>query len=125
MTTHPAKAAALAPKPYREVRHLRATRPAQGGPFDVIVEISDAFQLQDYPDWACAMRIVGLDPEYRAEHGRAFFGVDPMQAIEHALFIAHVELELVFEKLGLEWVGGDPYTPATLFRRPGEAGHQS
>lgn len=123
--THPAKAAALAPKPYRAVRHLRAAHPAEGEPFDVIVEISDAFQLEGYPDWACAMRIVGLDPARHAEHGRAFFGVDPMQAMEHALFLAHLELELALEKLGLEWAEGGPYTPATLFRRPGEAGHQS
>lgn len=123
--THPVKAAALAPKPYRTIRHLRAARPQRGEPFDVIVEISDAFQLEGYPDWACAMRIVGLDPAHHAEHGRAFFGVDPMQAIEHALFLAHVELELALEALGLEWAEGGPYTAATLFRRPGEAGHQS
>ncbi|HRD27818.1 MAG TPA: hypothetical protein PLO65_05915 [Caulobacter sp.] len=123
--THQANCARLAPRPYREVRHLRAARPPQGEPFDVTVEISDVFRLEDSRDWACAMRIVGLDPEHRAEHGRAFFGVDPMQAIEHALFIAHVELELATEKLGLAFADGGPYVPVTLFRRPGEAGHQA
>ena len=123
--THQAHTAHLAPKPYRAVRHLRSARPPEGAPFAVTVEISDAFPLEDSHDWACAMRIVGLDPDHRAEHGRAFFGVDPMQAIEHALFIAHLELERVTEKLGLEFAAGGPYLPATLFRRPGEAGHQS
>ena len=123
--THQANTARLAPRPYREVRHLRAARPPQGEPFDITVEISDAYPLEDSHDWACAMRIVGLDPGHRAEHGRAFFGVDPMQAIEHALFIAHLELERVTEKLGLEFMNGDPYVPATLFRRPGDGGHQA
>lgn len=123
--THPAKTARLAPKPYKVVRRLRAARPPHGEPFEVRVEISDAFPLEDGKDWACAMRIVGLDPEHRAEHGRAFFGVDPMQAIEHALFIAHLELELVTEKLGLQFEDGGPYVPATLFRRPGDGGHQA
>ena len=123
--THQANTARLAPKPYRAVRHLRAARAAGGHPFAVTVEISEAFPLEDSHDWACAMRIVGLDPDHRAEHGRAFFGVDPMQAIEHALFIAHLELELVTEKLGLEFAAGGPYVPATLFRRPGDGGHQS
>lgn len=122
--THQAHTAHLAPKPYRAVRHLRAARPPEGAPFDVIVEISDAFRAPDSQDWACAMRLVGLDRDHHAEHGRAFFGVDPMQAIEHALFLAHVELELAIEKYGLEWGEGGSYTPATLFRRPGEAGHQ-
>jgi len=123
--THQAHTARLAPRPYRAVRHLRATRPAEGEPFDVTVEISEAFSLEDSHDWACAMRIVGLDPGHRSEHGRAFFGVDPMQAIEHALFIAHLELERVTEKLGLEFAAGGPYVPATLFRRPGDGGHQA
>lgn len=123
--THQANTARLAPRPYREVRHLRAARPPEGAPYDVTVEISDAFRLEDSHDWACAMRIVGLDPVHRAEHGRAFFGVDPMQAIEHALFIAHLELERVTGKLGLEFRDGGPYVPATLFRRPGDAGHQA
>ena len=124
MTTHPAKTARLAPKPYKVVRRLRATRPPDGEPFDIRVEISEAFPLEDSHDWACALRLAGLDPDHRAEHGRGLFGVDPMQAIEHALFLAHVELELVLEKLGLEWAEGGPYVPTTLFRRPGEAGHQ-
>lgn len=123
--THQANTARLAPRPYREVRRLRAARPPEGEPFTVTVEISDAFPLDDSHDWACAMRIVGLDPGHRAEHGRAFFGVDPMQAIEHALFIAHLELERVAEKLGLEFADGAPYVPATLFRRPGDGGHQA
>ena len=123
--THQANTARLAPKPYREVRHLRASRPPQGEPFDVTVEISEAFPLEDSHDWGCAMRIVGLDPGHRAEHGRAFFGVDPMQAIEHALFMAHLELELAAEKLGLAFAGGGAYDPATLFRRPGDGRHQS
>ncbi len=122
---HIAATARRAPQPYKAIRHLRATRPPEGEPFDVTVEISEAFPLEDSHDWACAMRIVGLDPGHRAEHGRAFFGVDPMQAIEHALFMAHLELELATEKLGLEFVGGGAYVPATLFRRPGEAAHQA
>lgn len=125
MTNHLAKTARLAPKPYKVMRRLRAATPPQGDPFDVVVEVSDAFPIEDTHDWACALRIVGLDPAHVAEHGRAFFGVDPMQAIEHALFFAHVELELALEKYGLEFADGGPYTPATLFRRPGEAGHQS
>ena len=123
--THPARTARLAPKPYKVLRRLRAMRPPGGQPFDVTVEISEAFPLEGERDWACALRIVGLDPDHVAEHGRAFFGVDPMQAIEHALFFAHLELELVLEKLGLEWAEGGPYTPGTLFRRPGEARLQS
>ena len=123
--THLANTARLAPRPYREVRHLRAAHPAEGAPFDITVEISDAFRLADSDDWACAMRIVGLDPGHRAEHGRAFFGVDPMQAIEHALFMAHFELELAAEKLGLEFADGGAYDPATLFRRPGDGRHQA
>lgn len=123
--THPAKTARLAPKPYKVVRCLRAARPSSGEPFDVTVEISEAFPLEGGQDWACALRIVGLDPDHLAEHGRAFFGVDPMQAIEHALFFAHLELELELEKLGLEWAEGGPYSPSTLFRRPGEVGHQT
>ena len=123
--THQANTARLAPRPYREVRHLRATRPPEGAPFDITVEISDAFRLTDSGDWACAMRIVGLDPGHRAEHGRAFFGVDPMQAIEHALFMAHFELELAAEKLGLEFADGGAYDPSTLFRRPSDGRHQA
>lgn len=125
MTTHPAATACLAPRPYKTIRRLRAMTPPQGEPFDVTVEISDAFPIAETHDWACALRIVGLDREHVAEHGRAFFGVDPMQAIEHALFLAHVELELALEKYGLEYAEGGPYVAATLFRRPGEAGHQA
>ena len=125
MTTHPVWAARLAPKPYQVLRRLRATRPPAGEPFDITVEISEAFQIDGYPDWVCAMRIVGLDRVDLAEHGRAFFGVDPMQAIENALFLAHVELELAIEKYGLEWGEGGQYVASTLFRRTGEAPHQA